>query len=235
MTRTRYALLLVALLAGAILPDRGQDGGQEQGQMYENLVGSTVRLSTLEGGEESHGSGVVIGDGLILTAFHVIAGCEASIRATLPLRQDGCVVNAADRYLAADALPVVVVATDPTRDLALLRCAGLRGRPMVLAAKSPSPGDAVFTVGGDGDVAFRFAAGHVRSIGWASVPFPGYAVSACVISNSVPLNMGDSGGGLVGRDGRLVGINSFIETDKQAVNNCIDITEIKTFLAGVTR
>ncbi len=235
MNSKRYSLLLAALLALATLPDRGQDGGRNDGQLYDELASSTVRITTIDHGEEGTGSGVLIGDGLILTAFHVVARCETSIRATLPIRQAGCVVNAADRYRQADALSAVVIASDATRDLALLRCAGLRGRPLLLAAKSPSPGDPVFTVGGDGDVAFRFAAGHVRSIGPVTVPFPGYDVSARMISNTVPLNLGDSGGGLIGRDGRLLGINSFIETGKQAVNSCVDITEINTFLAVVTR
>ena len=217
---------LIPILAGC---------GQDDGQLYDSSLKSMVRLTILDHGEEGHASGVIVGDGLILTAHHVVAGCANHVSGPLPLPRDGAVVNAAEDYRPADALAAAVIPTDVGRDLALLRFAGKRGRPMALAAKSPAPGDAVFTVGGDEQVAFRFASGHVRSVGLATAVFPGHDVQARIISNTVPLNLGDSGGALIGKDGRLLGINSFIETDKQAVNNCIDITEIKTFLAEVKR
>jgi serine protease Do len=221
----------IAALAILATPASGQDDSKS----YDRAVDSTVLVCTLNlEWEEGQGSGVVVDDGLILTAYHVI-GNDTLIWAHAPDRGvDGAVINTPRHYRSKDndAMRCVVVAQDPKRDLALLKVkhGAKRGTSMKLAEKSPRPGEAVFTVGNGDKVLFRYAGGNVRQVYDDSASFPEQEIGARMIDFTAAINLGDSGAPLVNAKGELVGINSYIDTMMNGVHMAVDISEIREFL-----
>jgi serine protease Do len=139
------------------------------------------------------GSGVVIGDGRVLTNAHVLRGEEVAVR-----RSDGEV--ALGRVAALDdALDVAVVAVDTG------------GAPAVewepAAVDDLRAGRAVFALASPGGRGLRTTFGLVTATG-RSFRGPGGRRIGGSIEHSAPLPRGSSGGPLVDASGRLLGINS---------------------------
>lgn len=206
-------ILLAALLAA-----------QDWRTPYGKAVESTVWIES----GDAHGTGVFVADGQhVLTAYHVIAG-QSVIRIHLPQRKDGGVTTAPASYTRW--LPAVVVASNPAKDLALLRV-GQVGKPMALAQADPSPGDPLFAIGcGDGISLFGYAEGCLRQIYQAEIDRPPGAFRARVLDMSVPVNLGDSGGPVVDERGELAGIISHIDCLKNQTTVAISAAEIRAFL-----
>ncbi|PRQ06865.1 S1 family peptidase [Enhygromyxa salina] len=130
---------------------------------YDVSAPATVLVTTRWG----HGSGVHIGDGLVLTNFHVIADAltdefqfEVEVT-TVDIQKNGS-VKPGPRY---DAIALEV---DPKRDLALLRVAGVPPglASISLATDPPKPGRRVAAIGNAG-VGFGWAVKHcnINAIG----------------------------------------------------------------------
>jgi serine protease Do len=222
----------IALLSLLAFPACARDGDQ----LYDQSVSSVVWLSIPGKHQEiGTGTGVMVGESLILTAYHVVAG-ESPVWAYLPRRHgDGSVINSATAYRQEGARRCLVIRTDPKRDLALLRvCGEVKGSKMALARKSPAPGEAVFSIGNGDNLLFRHSAGSVRGVYEGTAAFPEHDVSARVIEMTAPINLGDSGAPVINRHGELIGINSWIETGENQTHLAIDIEEIRQFL-GVKR
>ena len=98
-------------------------------QPYDKAVISTAWIEAGEG----TGTGVFIGENLVLTASHVVEG-ESVILAHSPRFEGGAVVSSPTGYTRGMAC--TVIASDPGRDLALLRVKGT-GKPMALAQGKP--------------------------------------------------------------------------------------------------
>jgi S1-C subfamily serine protease len=157
---------------------------------YGQLYGIPEKLA-------GQGSGVVISkDGYILTNNHVVDEAE-EIEVVL---DDGT------------KHPAKVIGADPHTDLAVLKIQAARG-----AAFSPiEPGDSdklrvgefVIAIGSPFSLASSVTAGIVsqkgRSIG--ALPYEDF------IQSDAAVNQGNSGGPLVDVDGRMVGINTMIQT-----------------------
>jgi S1-C subfamily serine protease len=174
------------------------------------VLPSVVRINRTSGDQadtKGNGSGVVYrDDGLIVTNNHVVAE---------PGRVE--VVFADGR-----TLPAEIVGQDPFNDLAVIRVdrdgldaielgrtRQLEVGDLAVAVGSPFGLDATVTVG----VVSALGRGvHAGAADGASVYLPE------VIQTDAPLNPGNSGGALVDRDGRLIGINSAILTAGEPAN-----------------
>ena len=139
------------------------------------------------------GSGVVIGEGRVLTNAHVLRGEEVAVR-----RSDGEV--ALGRVAARDdTLDVAVVAVDTG--------------PAPAVAWEPDAvgqlrtGQAVFALADPGGRGLRTTFGLVTATGRSFRGPRGRRIGGS-IEHSAPLPRGSSGGPLVDADGRLLGINS---------------------------
>ena len=55
---------------------------------------------------------------------------------------------------------------------------------------------------------------------------------ADVIQTQTPMNSGNSGGPLFDKDGRLVGINTFVWTEFEGIHWAVAVSEIQKFIAG---
>ncbi len=159
----------------------------------------------LFGGEEAQrrgvatGSGIVIdANGTILTNYHVV---ENAIKVTVSFEK-GQTVDAQ------------VVGTDPSNDLAVLRIPtdGLTLHPLRLGDSSTvQVGDPVLAIGNPFDLQRTLTTGIISALQREITAPNGFTISN-VLQTDAPINPGNSGGPLLDASGRVIGINSQIET-----------------------
>ena len=137
--------------------------------------------------ENGHGSGVYIGNNLILTAAHVVDGAKDG---KVKIKTEG-----------GNILPGVVLWTSKERDIALIRVTGTFGlRAASLSCTTPKAGDMISARGSPGPIEFFTAWGHiagtVRSFGpWLEVS-----------PTDMTIVMGMSGGPAFNARGEVVGL-----------------------------
>ncbi|CAB4372559.1 MAG: MarP family serine protease [Actinobacteria bacterium] len=162
------------------------------------------------------GSGFVIGEGLIATNAHVVAG----ERSTNILRDDGRRFDG------------TVIAFDPARDLAIVRVAGFERPPLPLAnGKSEGTRGGVF--GHPGGEPLRIAPFKVaRLINATGRDIYGSSkTERKVLEISASLRPGDSGSALANEQGEVVGIAFAIARDTSNVAYALSPAEMQATLA----
>jgi len=169
------------------------------------IVQKTESPFNLFGGGESQrqgqatGSGIVINDnGTILTNYHVV---ESAIKVTVSLEK-GKTVDAQ------------VVGKDPSNDLAVLHIHpdGLALHPLTLGDSSGvQVGDPVLAIGNPFDLERTLTTGVISALQRQITAPNGFAINN-VLQTDAPINPGNSGGPLLDASGRVIGINSQIET-----------------------
>jgi S1-C subfamily serine protease len=193
-----------------------QHGGLSAHQIYVRdapgvaFVTSTVVQKSespfnLFGGGESQrqgtdtGSGIVIdSNGTILTNYHVI---ENAIKVTVS-------------FEAGKTVEAQIVGKDPSNDLAVLRIHpdGLTLHPLTLGDSSAvQVGDPVYAIGNPFDLERTLTTGVVSALQRHLEAPNGFTIEN-VIQTDAPINPGNSGGPLLDSLGRVIGINSQIET-----------------------
>lgn len=152
---------------------------------------------------ESTGSGFVVDrEGAVLTNAHVIAGAD---RVTVQL--DG-----------RRALPARVVGRDASSDLALLRIdpEGLNLRPLLLgSSRTVRVGDPTIAIGNPFGLDHTLTTGVVSALQRRIRAPNGFEITN-VIQTDAAINPGNSGGPLLDAGGRVIGVNSQIETGGQS-------------------
>lgn len=154
-------------------------------------VASTVTTSIVGIGRDGRGSGVVTGDGQVLTNAHNLRGSEVTVT-------------------FADGRSTIgtVAAVDPDGDLAVVKVDTAGAKAIEWgAADAAKVGDAVFGVAATRGGGVRVTFGLVSSIE-RSFRGPGGRRIAGSVEHTAPLAPGSSGGALVNGAGRLVGLNT---------------------------
>jgi S1-C subfamily serine protease len=169
------------------------------------IVQKTESPFNLFGGGETQrqgqatGSGIVIdSNGTILTNWHVV---ENAIKVTVSFEK-GKTVEAQ------------VVGKDPSNDLAVLRIHpdGLTLRPLTLGNSSGvQVGDPVLAIGNPFDLERTLTTGVISALQRQITAPNGFTIDN-VLQTDAPINPGNSGGPLLDAYGRVIGINSQIET-----------------------
>jgi S1-C subfamily serine protease len=153
-----------------------------------------------EGGGTATGSGFVIdGDGHLLTNNHVVEGA-GEIRVTL---------GASDKSYSAK-----VVGADPATDVALLKVDAPSDQlqPLELGDSSKvEVGDPVVAIGNPFGLDSTVTSGIVSALQRQIEAPNGFSISH-VIQTDAAINPGNSGGPLIDAEGKVIGINSQIET-----------------------
>jgi putative serine protease PepD len=204
--------LLVALGVGVLAFTRdGADGGARlggSGAVTDDIVASarpgTVYIRSRGLGQQASGTGVLVDaqQGLVLTNFHVIA-LGSDLQAGTPDRLD-------------DAK---VLAAAPCEDLALLEVQGLEQREAIPLGRQDriAQGDPVVALGypvsASGGKSLTSTAGVVSSVNTPlRIPAPDQPHFNNLVQTDAALGAGNSGGPLVGADGKLVGVNTILFT-----------------------
>jgi S1-C subfamily serine protease len=148
---------------------------------------------------QATGSGIVIDkNGTILTNYHVV---ENAIKVTVSIEK-GQTVNAQ------------VVGKDPSNDLAVLHIPtdGLTLHPLTLGDSSAvEVGDPVLAIGNPFDLQRTLTTGVISALQRQITAPNGFTIDN-VLQTDAPINPGNSGGPLLDASGRVIGINSQIET-----------------------
>lgn len=213
--------------------------------IYQRTLRSTVWILCRVSGRLVTGSGALIhlSRRLVLTNYHVV-GQTSQVSVFFPQYRGGELLTRPATYMEhADrwGLTGTVLARDPTRDLAVLRLDRVPPEVMALplASHSPRPNQTVYSVGASGvteGVLWRSTTGQVRQVYPQQIDYPdGQRLRARIIETQAPTNSGDSGGPMVNERGELVGVVQGGWTDKQLVNQGIDISEVHAFLRDVCR
>ena len=152
-------------------------------------------------GQAQHalGSGFVIDtEGHIVTNYHVVEGAS----------------DIDVSFSNQDTVKATVVGTDPSTDLALLKvdvdAQGLT--PLALAdSDAVEVGDPVVAIGNPFGLERTVTSGIVSAL-QREVRAPNNFTIDHVIQTDAPINSGNSGGPLIDAEGRVIGVNSQIET-----------------------
>ena len=149
--------------------------------------------------QQALGSGFVIDkDGHIVTNYHVVQGASE------------IEVGFSNR----DTVKAKVVGTDPSTDLALLKVSvdAKALTPLSLAdSDKVGVGDPVVAIGNPFGLERTVTAGIVSAL-QREVRAPNNYTIDHVIQTDAPINSGNSGGPLIDAQGRVIGVNSQIET-----------------------
>ena len=173
------------------------------------------------------GSGFVIDrDGSILTNAHVIDG---AVKVTVQLADKGTV-------------EARVVGRDTSSDIALLKIDpdGLALQPLALGtAKDTQVGDPVIAIGNPFGLDRTLTTGVVSALQRQITAPNGFKISD-VIQTDAAINPGNSGGPLIDAAGRVIGINSQIETGSGGGGNvgigfAVPIDTAKAILPALRR
>ena len=148
------------------------------------------------------GSGVVYDDGLILTNHHVIEGTT------------DLVVQLSDgRRLRGS-----VLGSEPNVDIAVVSVGEGNDLPIAPLAtdERPQVGQVAIAIGSPFRLQQTVTEGIVSAV---DRPVPTGSVYTAMIQTDAPINPGNSGGALADRDGRVIGINTAIQTDGNSNTN----------------
>jgi putative serine protease PepD len=147
---------------------------------------------------QATGSGFVVSkDGLIVTNDHVVDGAS----------QVQVKIGTSDK--AQDA---TVVGADPSRDLALLKVDGNDLPTLSLGdSSSVSVGDPTYAIGNPFGLDHTLTTGIVSAL-QRNLQAPDGAKISGAIQTDAALNPGNSGGPLLDADGKVIGVNSQIQT-----------------------
>ena len=146
-----------------------------------------------------NGSGVIIrADGHILTNNHVIEGAS------------GLIVT-----IGTEDLPATVVGTDPSSDLAVIKV-NRTGLPAMEIGTSSDlvVGAPVVAIGSPFGLEKTVTTGIISALGRSSMASgsSGITTYTSLIQTDAAINPGNSGGALTDARGRLIGINTLIQT-----------------------
>ena len=144
------------------------------------------------------GSGVIYRDGYVMTNNHVVDGAT-----TLRVR-----LSTGENFEAE------LVGTDPIKDLAVLSLGEGRGLPVaeLALADEVQVGQIAIAIGSPFQLQQTVTAGIVSAVD-RPIPSRTPNVVVAMIQTDAPINPGNSGGALADKNGRVIGINTAIQTD----------------------
>ncbi len=169
------------------------------------VVQKTESPFNLFGGGETQrqgqatGAGILIdSNGTILTNYHVV---ENAIKVTVSFKK-------------GNSVEAQVVGKHPSNDLAVLRIHpdGLTLHPLALGdSGAVQVGDPVYAIGNPFDLERTLTTGVISALQRQIQAPNGFTIDN-VLQTDAPINPGNSGGPLLDAAGRVIGINSQIET-----------------------
>jgi 2-alkenal reductase len=193
----------------------------------------TVISTGIGGGGEALGSGFVISaDGDIATNAHVVTSGQGA-----GIREAGQVyVSFAD----GNQVPAHIVGFDPFADVALLHVdpSGLTLRPLSLGSDAHlQVGAPVAAIGSPFGEEQSLSIGIISATGRSIDSLTGFQTTGAIQTDAA-INHGNSGGPLLDARGRVLGINSQIQTssgDGSGVGFAVPIDTVKRSVAQIRR
>ena len=194
-------------------------------RVYDSNIDAVVIIFT----EEGSGSGAILDPrGFIVTNWHVVQG-SSTVGVKLHPKQSGIRFQAG--YIGD------VIAVEKSKDLALVR---FRTPPEGLAPvmlgdiQDVRVGMTVHAIGHPANKWWTYTTGVVSQIrkGYEWTYSDQTRHKATVIQTQTPINPGNSGGPLFSDTGKLIGINSFGNSEYEGLNFAVAIDELLDFLGA---
>jgi serine protease Do len=235
-TCTLAALAAVALL---VVPA----AARADVNTYREALKSTTWVLSKGSDGTSSGTGVLVDDKqkLVITNFHVVGDSRTAVIFFPDMAGDQPNVSRQHYLDNVKKLGIRgrVIATDRKRDLALVQIERIPEgcKAIELAETTIGPGEAVESVGNPGstDALWVYTSGTVRSVYQKQFRTGAGEHNFKVVETQSPINSGDSGGPVINSEGKLVAIAQAIAPNARLVSYCVDITEVKAFMASPWR
>lgn len=211
--------------------------------VYRKALGSTTWIVVPSKDGITYGTGWLADrdQRLVVTSEHVIREAREAL-VYFPQHEGKRPIVETQRYLCEyRAVVARVIATDPVRDLTVLRLDAVPDgvQALTLAATSSSPGDDIHSVGNSGirsglgtGSLWWYTRGSVRQVHRQLMRVPGGGARwVWLVETQAPVNEGDSGGAVVDHDGQVVGVAMSYTGDRRLVSQNVDVREVRAFLA----
>jgi len=163
---------------------------------YARLKPSLFTIEIHSGNREaksSLGSGYLVSeDGLIATNYHVVESfVDDPVRNQLRAKGEG------------GEFPLTLIQFDLINDIAIVRAAGVSGKPLALSALPPEEGERIISFGNPAGLGMSLIEGNAN----------GFATKGVVprLLLSMPLNSGMSGGPILNSRDQVVGTNVSVQ------------------------
>lgn len=193
-------------------------GGLSQA-LTNTVTASTVLVAGEACDQVQEGSGFVVGENLVATNAHVVAG-----ESTTEVRSSDGASHAGR-----------VVAFDPDRDVAIIRVDGLDRPALPLGDATEGDQGAVFGHPGGGPLRLAPYAVGERIVASGADIYDEGGVEREVLVLASALRPGDSGSALVSPAGEVVGLAFAIAPDRPDVAYALSTTELREVVALVGR
>lgn len=201
-----FLLLLILLCYGINIVN-----AQSPEIIAQRTTASTVLLEMKDAsGRSSQGSGFFIGNSLVATNYHVIAGAKTGT-AKLVGQQNRFEIEG-------------VVAAEKKHDLAIVKITTLNAPPLPLGnSNTVRVGQIVYAIGNPRGFEGTFSSGEISNIQPQGTP----RIQGKVLQFTAAISRGSSGGAVVNRWGEVIGVVSETRDDGQNLNFAIPINTLK--------
>ena len=186
-------------------------------EIAEIALDSTVYLRVKKPDNQvGSASGFVIGEGLIVTSYHVIEDMLTGSTARL--------VNSALTH------PIeLIVAADKSHDLVILKSSGISAPPLLLSdSDTVRIGDSVYVTGNPKGYLGTFSVGHISAVRFDNTFI---LIEDQVLQITVSISHGSSGGPVLNANGKVIGIVSGGNTTGNDLNFATPVNFLKSLLA----
>ncbi len=203
--------LLLVLLA-AVAPQTPATSESAYARLKPSLFTIEVHSGNREA-KSSLGSGYLVSaDGLVATNYHVVA----------PFIQDPLRNQLRARSEAGET-PLSLVQFDLVHDIALVRAAGVKGKPLVLSPKPPEAGERIISFGDPEGLGMSLIEGNANGLATKGV------VPRLLLS--MPLNSGMSGGPILNARDQVVGTNVSVQWMSNSLSFGVPVQALRDLLA----
>ena len=186
-------------------------------EIAEIALDSTVYLQVKKPENQiTSASGFVIGEGLIVTSYHIA---------------ENMLIGSTARLVNSVLIHPIefIVAVDKAHDLAIVKSSGISAPPLLLGdSDTVRIGDTAYVAGNPEEYIGTFSVGYISAI-QLSDPF----VADKVLQMTAPVSHGSSGGPVLNDRGEVIGIVSSIETAGQLLNFATPVNFLKSLLATI--
>jgi serine protease Do len=210
------------------LPDEEEE--EDPMGRYHRFFGDPRFRSPEQREVQGLGSGLYIGDGLVLTNNHVVTVREPGSTQFRPM-DDIKVITDQTASDGSREYPAKIVGTDPKTDIALLRIEGEHVKALKGAALGDSDalevGDHVIAIGEPFGLEATVTSGIISAKERSLSPDTAYAD---FLQTDASINPGNSGGPLFNLKGEAVGINTAIISGANNIGFAVPMSVIKQIL-----
>lgn len=205
MTNRRIGLAVIGVVA--VIGYVVWTGRSRSAEDIARSVRQAVVLIEVQGAEEGIGTGFFVADSLVATSLHVVEGATG-ISVTL---EGGQTIDGAR-----------VIAYDRERDLALLSTPRLVVEPLGLASDLIEQGADVLVLGHPEGLDFTLSQGIVSAVRELG--------EAHLLQITAPISPGSSGGPVLDRHGRVVGVATAFLQEGQNLNFAVGAEHLRALL-----